>query len=306
MRCPKCQYIGFDDPSRCRNCGYDFSLLQAAPSMDVPIDLPIRENEPLGPMVDLGLNAATRRRGAAATATPPPIDQTAAVRRTLTPQGLDLPLFDDGGDDRPLVSVPAIPRQPLAVRRAAPVTPRARVDEPTVDEPELAFPEPVRRVEQDASTHSLSVAHQSGEGSETLATAGRRISGAAVDAAIIGSIDTAVIYFTLRICGLAPAEIRLLPVVPLVAFLLMLNGGYLTMFTAAGGQTIGKMIAGTKVASAAATEGPGRVSFGTALVRAAMCFVSVLPAGAGFLMALFRADGRALHDAVADTRVIRA
>ena len=80
----------------------------------------------------------------------------------------------------------------------------------------------------------------------------------------------------------------------------------MTMFTAAGGQTIGKMIAGTKVASAASTEGAGRVSFGTAMVRAAMCFVSVLPAGAGFLMALFRADGRALHDAVADTRVIRA
>jgi uncharacterized RDD family membrane protein YckC len=32
----------------------------------------------------------------------------------------------------------------------------------------------------------------------------------------------------------------------------------------------------------------------------------VLPIGAGFFMALFRADGRALHDAVADTRVIKA
>ena len=29
MRCPKCRYISFDDHDRCRNCGYDFSLIGA-------------------------------------------------------------------------------------------------------------------------------------------------------------------------------------------------------------------------------------------------------------------------------------
>ena len=35
MRCPKCQYISFDSSERCRNCGYEFSLTAdaAAPSI---------------------------------------------------------------------------------------------------------------------------------------------------------------------------------------------------------------------------------------------------------------------------------
>ena len=49
-----------------------------------------------------------------------------------------------------------------------------------------------------------------------------------------------------------------------------------------------------------------RLPFGTALVRAAACIISVALVGAGFLMALVRSDRRALHDAVADTRVVNA
>ena len=26
MRCPKCQYVGFEPSPRCRNCGYDFAF----------------------------------------------------------------------------------------------------------------------------------------------------------------------------------------------------------------------------------------------------------------------------------------
>jgi len=32
MKCPKCAYLGFETGDRCKNCGYDFSLLSAAPS----------------------------------------------------------------------------------------------------------------------------------------------------------------------------------------------------------------------------------------------------------------------------------
>ena len=28
MKCPKCQYLTFDSGGRCRNCGYDFYLLE--------------------------------------------------------------------------------------------------------------------------------------------------------------------------------------------------------------------------------------------------------------------------------------
>jgi uncharacterized RDD family membrane protein YckC len=30
MKCPKCEYLGFDTGDRCRNCGYDFSLMAAS------------------------------------------------------------------------------------------------------------------------------------------------------------------------------------------------------------------------------------------------------------------------------------
>ena len=29
MKCPKCEYLGFDTGDRCRNCGYNFSLFVA-------------------------------------------------------------------------------------------------------------------------------------------------------------------------------------------------------------------------------------------------------------------------------------
>ena len=98
-----------------------------------------------------------------------------------------------------------------------------------------------------------------------------------------------------------------LPLAPLVSFLLLLNGGYLATFVAASGQTIGKMAAGTRVVPAdPAATASERVSFGQAIVRAAGYLVSALPAGAGFLPALLGHERRALHDRLADTRVVKA
>jgi len=127
-----------------------------------------------------------------------------------------------------------------------------------------------------------------------------------IDLIIAAGIDAVVLYYTLRLCGLSFADLRALPPVPMFGFLALLNGGYLTLFTAAGGQTIGKMLAGTRVVPAAPADGPRRLAVAAALLRAAACFVSLLPIGAGFLMAVFRADGRALHDEIADTHVVRA
>ena len=68
-----------------------------------------------------------------------------------------------------------------------------------------------------------------------------------VDLLVLGTIDAAILYFTLRVVDLPLADIWSLPAVPFGVFLLLLNGGYLAIFTAAGGQTIGKMLAGIKV-----------------------------------------------------------
>ena len=130
--------------------------------------------------------------------------------------------------------------------------------------------------------------------------------GATIDLVLLGAIDATVVYLTLRLCDLHFGDLRQLPIVPLAAFLAMLNGGYMAAFTAAGGQSIGKMAAGTRVVSD--DDGPSMsgVSLGQSIVRAAAYAVSVLPAGLGFLPALFAADRRALHDRLAQTRVVKA
>src|SRR5262245_55687232 len=55
MKCPKCHYLGFETGDRCKNCGYDFSLLTLAdtPAPGAPgpaADLIIRPETHSGPM----------------------------------------------------------------------------------------------------------------------------------------------------------------------------------------------------------------------------------------------------------------
>lgn len=103
------------------------------------------------------------------------------------------------------------------------------------------------------------------------------------------------------------ADARALPVVPFLAFLLLLNGGYFAAFVAAGGQTIGKMASGIRVVPGGSNaESHERVPVGSAIVRAAAYLVSALPAGVGFVPGLMSSDHRALHDRLADTRVVKA
>ena len=301
MRCPKCQYISFDDSNRCRNCGYDFSFVEPEPQVDLPIR---QRDEPAGPMVDIGLASSDPVSPPA----PRPSDTPrAAPRRSLTPNGLDLPLFHDGRDDAPLITPPAVPRVPLSVRRAAPAIARTRTDDMRGDEPALEFSdgaaEPRRRREASPTSEAPAIAPAP---DTDVAPPFLRLLAATVDALILGGIDAAVLHYTLQMLGLKFADFRALPPVPMGAFLLMLNGGYLTMFTAAGGQTIGKMLTGIRVVPATFPNSVPRVGFATAVIRAAATLLSLAPAGAGFLMGLLRRDGRTLHDKLADTRVIRA
>jgi uncharacterized RDD family membrane protein YckC len=119
---------------------------------------------------------------------------------------------------------------------------------------------------------------------------------------ILAAIDVAVIYFTMQICNVGIEEIAILPKGPLIAFLLVQNGGYLVTFTA-GGQTLGKMAAGVRVVPEG-SDGP--LDLGRAFLRTMMWGVLAIPAGLGFLPALFSRDRRGLHDRFAGTRVVRA
>jgi uncharacterized RDD family membrane protein YckC len=146
------------------------------------------------------------------------------------------------------------------------------------------------------------------------ATATRRLEAALVDSVVLGGIDVGIIWLTLRMCGLTFSQMSVLPILPLAAFLFLLNCGYLLMFTAASGQTIGKMAAGIRVVAApdelATRTGrtpdlDPRLTFGQAVVRSVTTFVAILTFGAAFVPALL-GSRRALHDRFAHTRVVRA
>lgn len=297
MKCPKCHYLSFEASDRCRNCGYDFSLAVAADA-----DLPLQggdDEQPLGPMADLALDDLTP---ALAADTPPALPNDFDLHRIAAPRP-GTPLFGASGPP----PTPA-PRAPLAVRRSStPDEMRARGDAVGARARPRAAALAAPRLELEPELDADAIAPRPVALGATPAGAARRVIAALVDAAILLSIDLAVLYFTLRLCGLAFGDVLIIPPVPFVGFLLLLNGGYVTAFTAASGQTIGKMASGIKVIGAPGSEAArcDRIGFGFAVLRTAAYLASALPAGLGFLPALVGRDRRALHDRLAETLVIR-
>lgn len=129
-----------------------------------------------------------------------------------------------------------------------------------------------------------------------------RLIAVVIDLAILAAIDALVVYFTAQICGITLADLDVLPKGPLIAFLFVQNGGYLVAFTA-GGQTLGKMVAGIRVV---ASESSAPLDLGRAFLRTVMWVLLAVPAGLGFLSAIVSRDHRGLHDRFAGTRVVRA
>jgi uncharacterized RDD family membrane protein YckC len=135
---------------------------------------------------------------------------------------------------------------------------------------------------------------------EEDASFGARLAAVVTDLMILTVIDVAVVYLTMQICGIGIEDLGIVPKAPLLAFLLVQNGGYLVAFTA-GGQTLGKLAAGIKVVSA---EPHSPLDFGRAFIREAIWFVLAVPAGLG-LLTVFSRDRRGVHDRFAGTRVVR-
>jgi uncharacterized RDD family membrane protein YckC len=301
MKCPKCSYIGFEESDRCRNCGYEFALSDAPPA---PADLPMRAgDDDGGPLVDLALRARGGR-DAERPRTPVPARSRLDLDRLIgvEPQTPDLPLFGSGApaepDLPPLVSAPASPRRPLSVRRQTPPPARVRRAQSdarnaagTLDLPLPGYAPPEHAARADVP-HGHAI---------VLAGPAPRISAALLDVVLLGGVHCATIYLTLRLCGLASHDWRVLPVVPLLAFFLLVDGGYLVAFTTAGGQTIGKMACGIKVVR----DGDESMSIGVATVRALGTIASTLCLGAGLIPALVHEDRRAIHDRLAGTSVVR-
>jgi uncharacterized RDD family membrane protein YckC len=207
-------------------------------------------------------------------------------------------------DDAPMITRVSPPRQPLAVRRATPDVPRSRA-ESRAQTFDLAFePEPAvssRRLDR-LNRASLTVGDASTGAASNIAGLGARFVAVLLDLLILGAVDTLVVYLTLQICGLSLAELAMLPKGPLLAYILVQNGGYFVVFTA-GGQTLGKMVAGIRVVAA---DDHDTVDLGRAMRRTLVWLALAIPVGLGFLTALLTHDRRGLHDRFAGTRVVRA
>jgi uncharacterized RDD family membrane protein YckC len=299
MKCPKCGYLGFEPVDRCRNCGYDFSLIA---SIDLP-ELTLRtDTDTMAPLDDLAMldEVAPRPLRSTAPAFERPVPEPPAGAKP------ELPLF--GGDDlEPLIRRPSPPRPPLAVRRATPEVPRLRAEQPRSQTLELELdapppsPLPLRGADQRARDAKWPPTIEAPDRAED-ARLGARFVAAAIDLLILSAIDIAVIYFTMQICGITVWDLDIVPKGPLLAFLLAQNGGYLVVFTA-GGQTLGKMATGIKVVTA---HSGSPIDLGRSILRAFLWLLLAAPLGLGFVTVLLSRDHRGLHDRLARTRVVRA
>jgi uncharacterized RDD family membrane protein YckC len=321
MRCTKCHYLSFEPEPRCKNCGHDLSIDDMYdPLADFDLD------RGPGPMPDSGRTAtATASRhsrsydSGVATMTPPAEAVASIAQPVLTSSQImtsELPLFvrdmpdglmDDEEDMVPLVKVPARPRTPLAVRRTTPDPAKLRAKYAPRHEPDLLDEvddlshTPLRPT----AMHDEPVLYPAEPVAPTVILAapvelGSRFAAAAIDAALLGSIAAVVVVFTLQLAELPVAQVLELPAIPMLAFFALIALGYELLFTAAQGQTVGKMVMGLRVVS---DDEPSedRVSVKQAAVRA----LSLLPLGAGLVAALV-GQRQAVHDRLAHTRVVRA
>ena len=321
MKCPKCSYLGFETGDRCKNCGYDFSLLAAPPretpdadlKLQVPDEMPadvdrtwmdrlhssVEQVAEAHEMPEPGLTAPS----ATMTLEPPP-----PVRSESVPTESAFPLFEprEDEDDEPLIKFPAVPRPPLSVRRTPEqplLRPPARAGRPESPPLSLEFAEDsyaapeinLRRSIDDQPAIAPSRASTEPEPSGLV----RRVVAGVTDHVILFGIDLIVLYSTLRMAGLTMGDWQLLPPVPMIGFLLLLKLAYFGAFTAACGQTIGKMAAQIRVVADDVPLDPAR-----AIHRTVVSAVSLLALGAGFIPAILDPDHRALHDRLARTRVV--
>jgi len=332
MKCPKCGYLGFETTDRCRNCQYDFSLAPFSPepeltlhgndrSLESPTDFELppmkRQNDTPSTALDLD-----RLFGDPEPPTAPPIrkpeppsmevlsyepeeapdvDAIAEATNAMAGRSEEEASADDSAlpfDDGPIVAPPAA-RPPLAVRRSTPEMPRNR---PRMTRPvreALDFEQSSQDLSSDASQAAIATMQSLTELPSLLA----RVGAGAIDVLLLVGIDAVVLYLTLRVTGLqnTAEDLRVLPPVPFVGFLVMLAFGYVAAFTVAGGQTIGKMVLSLRVIG-----DDGRpIDAAGGMIRALACMLVPVTLGLSYLPALFTSDHRALHDRLAGTRVVQ-
>ena len=229
----------------------------------------------------------------------------------------ELPLFvkglsetsEESDLDEPLVKVPPSPRAPLAVRMKTPETvPVQNPGKETSDQNDALgdLLDDLRRLDRFEHRHGASDLRRGAEdrADDDRPAASSRAIAAGIDAGLLAGVTLLVLWVTLRWCDLSIAQIAILPIVPTATFLVLIVVGYLLLFTAAGGQTIGKMVARIRVVD----DGSGErdmLTIGQAFYRSCATVAGVALLGFGWFPALV-GQQRALHDRLAGTRVVQA
>ena len=135
---------------------------------------------------------------------------------------------------------------------------------------------------------------------ERPARAGERAQAAAFDLALFAAMAMVIVYFAGRAARVELAALAAgWPWV--LGFLALLAGFYACYFTGTTGQTPGKLITGLRVVDAGGRP-PG---YARALARALVGLLGVAVGGAGVVPMAFDPAGRALHDRLFRTRVVR-
>ena len=145
-------------------------------------------------------------------------------------------------DDAPLITRTATPRAPLGVRRATPEIPRAKARITPAGHSETLFEMPPAAVVGERFEPRQ---HVTASG-DSLAGPVRRVMAALIDIALLGALDALVVYFTVRLLGLRTGDVLQLPLLPLAAFFLLLNGGYFVAFTPSAGSPSARWRLGSK------------------------------------------------------------
>ena len=129
-----------------------------------------------------------------------------------------------------------------------------------------------------------------------------RMAAGVCDLVFVGSLDTFVVLLTLGLAGVNRLTIESLPIAPFLAFLLLLNTGYVVVSTVVGGQTIGKMIFRLRVVD----RNGGLVSLEASLVRLFYTMISLGLFEVGVLWMFIDAECCAWQDRLSGTRVVTA
>jgi uncharacterized RDD family membrane protein YckC len=210
----------------------------------------------------------------------------------LTDQALFPPALTEAElADLPLRAAP--PADRVVEGPAVPVSPR-RPARPSLDDEVL--------VEESDLEPGIEIEPPAAEPSplERPARALERAQAAAFDLALFAVIAAVVVYFAGR-----AARVDLPTLATswrwLLAFVGLLAGFYASYFTGTTGQTPGKLLTGLRVVDAGGRP-PG---YPRALARALVGLLGITLAGAGLAPIAFDPAGRALHDRLFRTRVVR-